>query len=156
MKASIIAAVLLASVLPSAAAGPTVEELADRVAQLETSVQELSKALAFLTEETGVKVALPAKAGDAERPKDEVVILVKEDGGMVVEGKSLTPDELLELLKERAKQNENQAVRVRGDAAVGYERIVEVIGICQRAALWNVSFGTDRKAASKPADAKSK
>ncbi len=152
MKSRIIAAILLASVLPSTAAGPTVEELADRVAQLEKSVQELTKALAFLTEETEVKVALPAKADDAERPKGEIVILVKADGGMVVEGKGLTPDELLELLKERAKQNENQAVRVRGDETVGYERIVEVIEICQKAALWNISFGTERKAASKPAD----
>ena len=156
MKSGIVAAILLATVLPSTAAGPTAEELAERVTQLEKSVEEITKALASLAEETEVKVAVPTKADDAKRPKNEIVILVKADGGMVVEGKSLSPDELLELLKDRAKQNQSQAVRVQGDAAVGYGRIVEVIEICQKAALWNISFGTERKGTSKPADAKTK
>ena len=135
MNLSTIAALLIANALPSAAAAPTVEVLAG---------------------ETEMKAAVPAKVDDVKRAKDEIIILVKADGGIVVAGKNLTSDGLLELLKEKAKQNKNQAVRVRGDAAVGYERIVEVIEICQKAALWNVSFGTERKAASKPADVKGK
>jgi biopolymer transport protein ExbD len=135
MKLSALAALLIANALPSAAAAPTVEVFAG---------------------ETEMKVAVPARVDDVKRAKDEIIILVKADGGIVVAGKILTSDELLELLKKKSKQNKNQAVRVRGDAAVGYQRIVEVIEICQKAALWNVSFGTERKAASKPADTESK
>lgn len=144
MKSRIIAAVLHAAVLASATAGPTVEELAERVARLEKSVEELAKLRDFLAAETELKIAVPAVHDDAALEVDELVINVKADGGMMVEGDQLTLDSLLELLKERAKRNKDQAVRIRGDAAAEYQRIVEVIDVCQKAGLWKTSFATRR------------
>lgn len=135
MKLSTIAALLIANALPSAAAAPTVEVLAG---------------------DTEMKVAVPGKVDDVKRAKDEIIILVKADGGIVVAGKNLTSDGLLELLKERTRRNQAQAVRIRGDAAVGYQRIVEVIEVCQKSALWNIRFETERKGAAEPADVKGK
>jgi len=37
-------------------------------------------------------------------------------------------------------------VRIRGDGAVAYQRIVEVIDTCQKAGIWNISFATQRPA----------
>ncbi len=142
MKFRIIAAVLHAAVLSSAAAGPTVEELAERVARLEKSVEELAKLRDFLAADTELKVAVPAMPDVAALEEDELVINVKADGGIVVEGDQLTLDGLLELLKERAKRNKDQAVRIRGDSAVAYQRIVDVIDACQKAGLWKTSFAT--------------
>jgi biopolymer transport protein ExbD len=150
MKSRIIAAVLHAAVLSSAAAGPMVEELAERVAKLEKSVEELAKLRDFLAAETKMKVAVPAKPDEAALEKDEIVINVKADGGIVVEGDQMTLDGLLELLKEVAKRNKDQAVRIRGDAEVGYQRIVEVIDACQKAGLSKTSFATQRALARDP------
>lgn len=142
MRSRIIAAVLHAAVLSSAIAGPTVEELAERVVELEKSVEELARLRDFLAAETKMEVSVPAKPEDAAQEEDELVIHVKADGGMVVEGDQLTLDGLLELLKERAKRNKDQAVRIRGDSAVEYQRIVEVIDACQKAGLSKTSFAT--------------
>jgi biopolymer transport protein ExbD len=150
MKVFIISALLIAAVLSPAVAGPTVEELAERVAKLERSVEELVKVRDFLAAETAMKVAVPANPDDAALEKDGLVINVKADGGIVMEGDQLTLDGLLELLKERAKRNQDQAVRIRGDAAVEYQRIVEVIDACQKAGLWKTSFATKRALARDP------
>ena len=144
MKFRIIAAILHTAVLSSATAGPTVEELVERVAKLEKSVEELVKLRDFLAAETKMKVAVPANPDDAAQKEDEIVINVKADGGIVVKGDKLTLDGLLELLKERALRNKDQAVRIRGDAAAEYQRIVEVIDVCQKAGLWKTSFATRR------------
>ena len=142
MKFGIIAAFLHAAVLSSATAGPTLEELTERVAKLEESVEELTEVRDFLAAETKMKVSVPAKPDEAALEEDEIVIHVKADGGIVVEGAPLSLDGLLELLKERAKRNKDQAVRIRGDAEVGYQRIVEVIDACQKAGLSKTSFAT--------------
>ena len=142
MKSRIITAILHSAVLSSATAGPTLEELTDRVAKLEESVEGLAKLRDFLAAGTELKVAVPAVPDDAALEEDEIVIHVKADGGMVVVGDQLTFGGLLELLKEVAKRNKNQAVRIRGDAAVGYQRIVEVIDACQKAGLRKTSFAT--------------
>lgn len=156
MNPSIIAAVLLASVLPSNAAGPTVEELEARVLNLEKSVEELTKALAFLAKEPEMKAAVPAKADDAAPAKDEIIIHVRGNGEIVIAGKVLTLEGLDEFLTQQGDPETKPSVRIRGDAIVGYQRIVEVIEVCQKSGLWDISFGTQRKGAAKPADAKSK
>jgi biopolymer transport protein ExbD len=150
MEFRIIAAILHSAMLSSAIAGPTVEELTERVAKLEKSVEELAKLRDFLAAETKMKVAVPANCDDAAQEEDEIVINVKVDGGIVVKKDKLTLDGLLELLEERAKRNKDQAVRIRGDAAVEYQRIVEVIDVCQKAGLWKTSFATRRALARDP------
>lgn len=132
MKSRFIAAILLASVLPCTAAGPTVEELADRVALLEKSVEELTKALAFFAEEPEMKAAVPAKADDAAPAKEEIIIHVRGNGEIVIAGKVLTLEGLDEFLKQQVDPETKPSARIRGDASVEYQRIVEVIEVCQK------------------------
>ena len=149
MKLTAIAALLLAAVLPSAAAEPTVEELSQRVAQLEKTVGELSKALALVADKPETKVASPPQPVGAEAIKPEIIVNVAADGGLVVEGRKLTLEELKEKLKEVAKRDKDQPIRLRCDASVTYQRVVEVIDGCQEAELWCVSFASVRKAEKK-------
>jgi biopolymer transport protein ExbD len=149
MNSSIIAAILLATVLPSAAAEPTVEELSQRVAQLEKTVEELSKALALVADKPETKVASPPQPVGAEAVKPEIIVNVHADGGLVVEGRKFTLEELNGTLKEVAKRDKDQPIRLRCDASVTYQRIVEVIEGCQEAGLWCVSFASVRKAEKK-------
>ena len=149
MKLTAIAAILLAAVLPSSAAEPTVEELSQRVAQLEKTVGELSKALALVADKPETKVASPSPPVGAAADKPEIIVNVVADGGLVVEGRKFTLEELKEKLKEVANRDEDQPIRLRCDAAVTYQRVVEVIDGCQDAGLWCVSFGSVRKAGQK-------
>ena len=149
MKPTAIAAILLAAVLPSAAAEPTVEELSQQVAQLEKTVGELSKALALVADKPETKVvSLPQPVG-AAADQPEIIVNVAADGGLVVEGRKLTLEELKGKLKEVAKRDKDQPIRIRCDDSVTYQRVVEVIDGCQEAELWCVSLASVRKAEKK-------
>src|ERR1700739_2572202 len=43
-----------------------------------------------------------------------------------------------------AQQYVGQAVIVRGDQAVDYKHIVDVLDICRQADIWNVAFATGK------------
>jgi len=47
-------------------------------------------------------------------------------------------------LKKLAQLYPDQAVIVRGDEAVDYKHIVEVLDICRQADIWNVAFATGK------------
>jgi biopolymer transport protein ExbD len=100
----------------------------------------------FTRSETELNVSVPTSEEGSEltRPKGEIIINVRSDGGIRVEGLSVDLPQLLDKLSAIAKQFENQPVRIRGDGQVPYQRIVEVIDTCQKAGIWNISFATQR------------
>ncbi len=119
MKACILATILLPTVLPSAAGESTVEEFEARAVNQEESAEKLTKLPAWPADE---------KTGVA---KDEIIILVKADGGIVVEGRRFNLEGLRILLKQRADLPGKPNVKIRGDAKVSYQRIAEVIEACR-------------------------
>lgn len=106
----------------------------------------------FSKAETDLKVSVPTaqEGAEPENLRGEIIINVFADGTIKVEGLAVNRSELLEKLSKIASLFKNQPVRIRGDAAVPYQRIVEVIDTCQEAGIRNVSFATQRpeKAAS--------
>jgi biopolymer transport protein ExbD len=102
----------------------------------------------FSRSETELNVSVPTAEEGAEltRPKSEIIINVLSDGAIRVEGATVDLPQLQQKLAAIARQFENQPVRIRGDGAVAYQRIVEVIDTCQKAGIWNISFATQRPA----------
>lgn len=100
----------------------------------------------FSRSETELNVSVPTAQEGAEpdRQRGEIIINVMPDGSLRVEGGTLDLQQLQSKLAAIAKQFENQPVRIRGDGAVPYQRIVEVIDTCQKAGIWNISFATQR------------
>lgn len=100
----------------------------------------------FTRAETELSVSVPTAEEGAEpsRQKGEVVINVLADDSLKVEGSAIDLRGLTEWLTPIAKQYPNQPVRLRGDADVSYQRMVEVIDACQKAGIWNISFATQR------------
>ena len=98
----------------------------------------------FSKSETELNVAVPtAEEGVPEdRTRGEIMINVMEDGSIRVEGQTVSRAELRDKLTPIAKLHANQPVRLRGDANVAYQRIVEVIDTCQKSGIWNISFAT--------------
>lgn len=104
----------------------------------------------FSRSETELDVSVPTAEQGEEltRPMGEIIINILEDGTLKVEGVAVDLVQLHDKLKAIAGQFENQPVRIRGDGAVTYQRIVEVIDTCQKAGIWNISFATQRPEAA--------
>ncbi|HET9374477.1 MAG TPA: biopolymer transporter ExbD [Chthoniobacterales bacterium] len=99
---------------------------------------------ALAENELDVRVPSAAKANEPQPYVGQVVINVKSDGSIVVNRQTKTGPELLEQLKKLSQLYPDQAVIVRGDEAVDYKHIVEVLDICRQADIWNVAFATGK------------
>jgi biopolymer transport protein ExbD len=78
-------------------------------------------------------------------PPEEVVVNVYGDGRLVVNQAPLTPGELETLLREKQSRYADQAVLVRGEGAGSYQRVMDVLSICQKARISNLSLATQLK-----------
>lgn len=105
----------------------------------------------FSRDEVDLSISVPTseQGESSKRPLGEIIINVRSQNVLTVEGQILTEAELKDKLKSVAKayEDENtgksrQPVRIRGAATVEYQRIVEIIDLCQKAGIWNISFST--------------
>lgn len=95
--------------------------------------------------ETEIEIAVPAAdEGKSNTNKDvgEIVVNVKKDGSIMVEGEKLSEDQLLNKLMLIASVHKDQAVILRSDENSFYKFTINVLNICQKAGIWNVSFAT--------------
>ena len=89
----------------------------------------------------GVPVNLPkTAAAKVSQPKQPVVISIDAQGQPFLDKDPLTPDMMMPRLKELAAQDPAQVVLVRGDSAVPYGRIVEIMGQVSAAGFSKVSL----------------
>jgi biopolymer transport protein ExbD len=94
--------------------------------------------------ELDVRVPSATKANEPQPYVGQVVINVKANGTIIVNRQQKNAQELLDQLKKLAQLYPDQAVIVRGDEAVDYKHIVEVLDICRQADIWNVAFATGK------------
>ena len=94
--------------------------------------------------ELDVKVPGAQNAKESVPVVNQTVLNVKVDGTIVLNRKTLTPDELRARLRELAALFPDYAIILRGDRNVKYERIVAVMDICREANIWNVAFATSK------------
>jgi biopolymer transport protein ExbD len=94
--------------------------------------------------ELDVRVPSATKANEPQPYVGQVVVNVKANGTIVVNRQEKSAQELLDQLKKLAQLYPDQAVIVRGDEAVDYKHIVEVLDVCRQADIWNVAFATGK------------
>ena len=92
--------------------------------------------------ELDVKVPKASAAKEKTAPIGDVVVNVKADGNVVVNRRTLNPQELTELLKGLVQLNPEQAVVIRGDETGAYKNVVNVLNTCTQAGVTNVAFAT--------------
>jgi biopolymer transport protein ExbD len=92
--------------------------------------------------ELDVKVPKASAAKEKMAPIGDVIVNVKSDGSVVVNHRTLTGNDLTELLKNLVQLHADQAVVIRGDEAGAYKNIVNVLNICSEAGVTNVAFAT--------------
>ncbi len=92
--------------------------------------------------ELNVSVPVAEEGADAQQSVGEIIVNVRENGEVVVDQSVMDKSQLFAKLQRIAAVHKNQAIRIRGDGKVEYQKIVEVIDVCQKAGIPNISFAT--------------
>ena len=92
--------------------------------------------------ELNVSVPVAEEGADARQTVGEIIVNVREGGEVVVDKTVMDKQQLFDKLQRIAAVYKNQAIRIRGDGKVEYQKIVEVIDVCQKAGIPNISFAT--------------
>jgi len=100
----------------------------------------------FARYETELDVQVPtAREGkESRRSLGEVILNVRADGTIVLNRRTLEPEELQKTLGGISELYPDQAVVLRADQATDYRHVVEVLDICRAANIWNVAFATSK------------
>jgi biopolymer transport protein TolR len=100
---------------------------------------------------SSVKVELPkaASATAAQTPRF-VSLAIDKTGKVFANDLPQTPEALAQTLQQAAQANPDTEVRLRADSAVPYGRVVEVMGIAQKAGLSRIGFVAQAPAPQNP------
>lgn len=92
-----------------------------------------------------VEVPAAEETDKNARKAGEIIVNIREDGSVFLQGGEVTIDDLLTKLKRLAENYPNQAVILRGDGTADFEHIISVLDQVKEAGIWNVAFATTRK-----------
>ncbi len=107
----------------------------------------------FGLDEQLMDIAVPAAEEGQERSRTsvgEIIVNVKSDGKIIVNGQEITEAELLTRLQNISSVFKDQAVIIRGDKITDYDHIIKVLDTCQKAKIWNVAFATRKPEEAQP------
>jgi len=93
---------------------------------------------------SSIRLDLPKT--DAAKPADApkfVTLVVDKSGQAFLNDKPLNADELAGQLRETAAQNPDTEVQLRADEGVPYGKVVQVMGLAQKAGLNRIGFVAD-------------
>ena len=100
-------------------------------------------ATTFLDPEKEIGIDLPeASAGVAAQDEKELVINIFADGRIVLSGRDIPAENLVDELKAAAQADPQTPVTIRGDRLVHHEKVVLVMDACAQAGLLNLAVGT--------------
>lgn len=103
---------------------------------------------------SSIKLDLPKS--EAARPNEApqfVTLVVDKAGQAFLNDQPVSADQLDQRLRQSAALNPDTEVQLRADEAVPYGRIVEVMGIAQKAGLNRIGFVANVPATATPAPA---
>ena len=93
-----------------------------------------------------VNIDLPRATNEVQNIKPETIRLsVNAQGTYYINETPITDADLQPLLKAAATQNPQPELHIRGDKAVRYERVAEVMAAAQQAGLHKIGFITEPK-----------
>lgn len=97
--------------------------------------------------ESSLDISVPAASSGAEMsaPSQEIVINIQKQGVILVGQKQVSLEQLGTLLRRAAQLSPRQAVIVRADQKTYHEHVIQVLDICAKANIWNISFATAKE-----------
>jgi biopolymer transport protein ExbD len=96
----------------------------------------------FTRNETDHSVVLPnSEAGiKAESVPARLVINIRQEGTLIVNGSVMTMDELRTLARDFVAVHPGRPAVIRADARVAYRTVMEVFGLCRAAGVVNIDL----------------
>ena len=97
--------------------------------------------------ESSLDISVPtaASGADISAPSQEIVINIQKEGLIMVGQKQVSLEQLGSLLRRAAQISPRQAVIVRADQKTYHEHVIQVLDICAKANIWNISFATAKE-----------
>ena len=90
---------------------------------------------------SAIRLDLPqSEGGDAGASPQALSLVVDAQSNLYLNDKPITPDALRLRLAEAAKRNPNTELELRADQSVPYGRVVEAMGLAQKAGLSRIGF----------------
>lgn len=92
----------------------------------------------------GVPVDLPkTRAPALGQDREPLSITIKRDGTIFLQKEPIPEDQLVDRLNAVAANGYNQRIFVRGDTAVNYGKVIEVMGLLAAAGFTHIGLVTD-------------
>ena len=99
---------------------------------------------------SSIRLDLPrTDAATANEAPKFVLLVVNRAGQAFLDDRPVTPDELARRLTRIAAQNPDTELQLRADRALPYGRVVEVMGVAQKAGFSRIGFVADPQAAAR-------
>jgi biopolymer transport protein ExbD len=97
--------------------------------------------------ESSLDISVPTatSAAEANVSPQEIIINISKDGGVYIGQKAMDLSELGALLRRTVQVSPRQAVVVRADQKTYHERVIQVLDVCAKANIWNISFATAKE-----------
>jgi biopolymer transport protein TolR len=95
---------------------------------------------------TGMKVTLPNAS--AARPLDQrepIVVAIARDGALQVDSRDVTPELLVDAIRERIGDDTSRVIQVRGDRDASYGAIVSTLDLLAKAGLTHIAIVADAR-----------
>lgn len=97
----------------------------------------------FAKEEVEMDLTLPeSTTGVADRDGHLLVINVRRDGTVTVDGRQVTMQGLKQRLEAAARRDREQQVLIRGDTEVPYGLVHQAVDACKAASLTRLAFAS--------------
>jgi len=98
----------------------------------------------FARFERDMDISVPAAEESTDRPNSvaEIIVNVRKDGTILVNGAQLSEADLLTKLNAISAEFPDQAVILRGSSEAEFQSIMNVLDQIKKAGIWNVAFAT--------------
>lgn len=94
--------------------------------------------------ERDMDISVPSaqQAENRDRQAGEIIINVRKDGSIVLNGIDTSKDQLLSKLQLISQEYPDQAVILRGASDADFQAIINVLDVIKEGGIWNVAFAT--------------
>ena len=90
---------------------------------------------------SAIRLDLPSsEGGEAGAAPQAIMLVVDAQGELFLNDQPITPEALRQRLSSAARLNPLTELELRADAAVPYGRVVEAMGLAQKAGLTRIGF----------------
>ena len=106
----------------------------------------LTSLYAELEAELNITLPKSEEASDIERAVQDIIVNVKADGTYVINQIPCPVPKLDKILRTLAEEYQGNQIIVRGDKDAKYDSIIQLLSLCTKYNIWNVSFAVRKEA----------